>query len=212
MEVGVQGHALAALLPGKARYPLHRSIGGPHGWSGRVRKISPLPPGFDPRTVQPVASRYTDWAIPAHSVFSTSVNLSCNICQGVITVSGKRCVHNKDDRALTQMTPITIPLIVFPRQTITWGRKHFCSNDSNLSHSKVSKWGRETKDHEDFWDKSMSRQSVCSLTLFLKEQNTKVDDINISSNKLFAESHYCIAVICLLTPGFLQRSSIIVIF
>ena len=26
---------------------------------------SRLPPGFDPRTVQPVASRYTDWAIPA---------------------------------------------------------------------------------------------------------------------------------------------------
>jgi hypothetical protein len=26
-----------------------------------VRKISP-PPGFDPRTVQPVASRYTDYA------------------------------------------------------------------------------------------------------------------------------------------------------
>ena len=23
------------------------------------------PPAFDPRTVQPVASRYTDWAIPA---------------------------------------------------------------------------------------------------------------------------------------------------
>jgi hypothetical protein len=36
------------------------------GW-GRcewVRKISP-PPGFDTRTVQPVASRYTDCAIPA---------------------------------------------------------------------------------------------------------------------------------------------------
>jgi hypothetical protein len=24
------------------------------------------PPGLDPRTVQPIASRYTDWAIPAH--------------------------------------------------------------------------------------------------------------------------------------------------
>ena len=24
------------------------------------------PPGLDPRTVQPVASRYIDWAIPAH--------------------------------------------------------------------------------------------------------------------------------------------------
>jgi hypothetical protein len=32
---------------------------GPQGRSGQVRKISP-PPGFDPRTVQPVASRYTD--------------------------------------------------------------------------------------------------------------------------------------------------------
>jgi hypothetical protein len=40
-------------------------VGGPQGRSGRVRKISP-PPGFDPRTVQPGASRYTDYAIPAH--------------------------------------------------------------------------------------------------------------------------------------------------
>jgi hypothetical protein len=34
---------------------------GPQGRSGQVWKISPLP-GFDPRTVQPVASRYTDYA------------------------------------------------------------------------------------------------------------------------------------------------------
>ena len=48
----------------ETRYPLYRRPGGPHGRSGRVRKITPLP-GFDPRTVQPVASRYTDWAILA---------------------------------------------------------------------------------------------------------------------------------------------------
>jgi hypothetical protein len=36
------------------------------GRSGRVLENSP-PPGFDPRTVQPVASRYTDWAIPTHA-------------------------------------------------------------------------------------------------------------------------------------------------
>jgi hypothetical protein len=35
-----------------------------HGRSGRMQKILP-PPGFDPRTVQPVASRYTDYAILA---------------------------------------------------------------------------------------------------------------------------------------------------
>ena len=60
-----QRHAPAALPPGKTRYPLYRRLGGPHGRSGRVGKISGLPE-FDPRTVQPVASRYTDWAIPAH--------------------------------------------------------------------------------------------------------------------------------------------------
>ena len=49
------------LPPGKNRYPLYRRLGGPQGRSGQVRKISP-PLGFDPRTVQPVASRYTDCA------------------------------------------------------------------------------------------------------------------------------------------------------
>ena len=47
--------------PGKIRYPLYKRLGGPQGRSGLVRKISP-PPGFDPRTVQSVASRYTDYA------------------------------------------------------------------------------------------------------------------------------------------------------
>jgi hypothetical protein len=47
------------LPPGKNRYPLYRRLGGPQGRSGHIRKTSPAP-GFDPRTVQPVASRYTD--------------------------------------------------------------------------------------------------------------------------------------------------------
>jgi hypothetical protein len=47
--------------PGKTRYPLYRRLCGPQGRSGQVRKISPAP-GFDPRAVQPVASRYTDYA------------------------------------------------------------------------------------------------------------------------------------------------------
>jgi hypothetical protein len=67
MRVGVQLHTSAA-LPKEARYPLYRRLCGPHGRSGLVRKISP-PTGFDPRTVQPVASRYTDYAIPAHILY-----------------------------------------------------------------------------------------------------------------------------------------------
>ena len=66
MGVGGQRHALVTLPPGKTRYPLYRRLGGPQGQSGRVRKISlPPTPGFDPRTVQSIASRYTDCIIPA---------------------------------------------------------------------------------------------------------------------------------------------------
>jgi hypothetical protein len=64
---GGQRHAPAALPPGMTRHPLYRRLSGPQGRSGRMRKISP-PQGFDPPTVQPVASRYTDWAIAAHIV------------------------------------------------------------------------------------------------------------------------------------------------
>ena len=48
-----------------APYPRERPgthfTGGWVGRSGQLRKISP-PPGFDPQTVQPVGSCYTDYA------------------------------------------------------------------------------------------------------------------------------------------------------
>jgi hypothetical protein len=60
-DEGSASHPGRALHPGKTRYPLYRRLGGPQGRYGHVRKISP-PQGFDPRTAQPVASRYTDFA------------------------------------------------------------------------------------------------------------------------------------------------------
>ena len=71
MRVGSQRHAPAALPPLKNRYPLYSLLGGPQGWSARVRKISP-PSGCDPRAVRPTASRYADWAIPAHAYVMVS--------------------------------------------------------------------------------------------------------------------------------------------
>jgi hypothetical protein len=61
------------LLPGKTRYPLYRRVSGPQGRSGQVRKISP-PPGFDPRTVQPVDSRYTVWATQPLRLLCQNIN------------------------------------------------------------------------------------------------------------------------------------------
>ena len=67
LTTALEGGEGSASRPGrslpleKTRYPLYRRLGGPQGRSGQVRKIS-LPSGFDPRTIQPVASRYTDYA------------------------------------------------------------------------------------------------------------------------------------------------------
>ena len=53
--LGGERHDPPALPPGKTRYPFYRRLGGAHGRSGRVRRIS-SPPGFDSRTIQPVVT------------------------------------------------------------------------------------------------------------------------------------------------------------
>jgi len=57
--VGGQRYDPAALHPEKSLYSMYRRLGGPQGRSGGVRKILSSP-GFDSRTVQPVARGYTD--------------------------------------------------------------------------------------------------------------------------------------------------------
>jgi hypothetical protein len=64
MGVGGQHHAPVAFTPGKDPVPVAQEA----VWASEPVWISAEnlpPPGFDPRTFQPVASRYTDWAIPA---------------------------------------------------------------------------------------------------------------------------------------------------
>src|SRR5215468_938073 len=62
-----------SLYPMKeTRCPLYRRLGKPQGRTGQVRKISP-PPGFDPWTVQAVASRNTECGIPAHIYFVIAI-------------------------------------------------------------------------------------------------------------------------------------------
>ena len=72
-----QRQAPTALPPGKTRYSLYRRLGGLQGRPGRVRKISPPPPGFDPRTAQSAASRYTDCDIPTHLYNKVTLKLLC---------------------------------------------------------------------------------------------------------------------------------------
>ena len=75
---GLDGQCHAPATP----YPLHRRLRGPQGQSGQVLKILP-PPGFDPRTIQPVASHYTDYAILDHN---KHINTLHNVCHGNLNV------------------------------------------------------------------------------------------------------------------------------
>jgi hypothetical protein len=73
MGVGGQRHTPAALPLWKNRYTLYGGWVGSRAGQYGCGKSRP-PPGFDPRTTQPVASRYTDWAILANPVYDTNIN------------------------------------------------------------------------------------------------------------------------------------------
>ena len=67
---GVSVTSRPLFTPGKDPVPIVQEAGWAPGpvWTG-VESLAP--PGFDPRTVQPVASRYTDWATrPTNSAIS----------------------------------------------------------------------------------------------------------------------------------------------
>jgi len=65
------------LPPGKTRYPFYRRLVGPQGWYGLAENL--VPTGIRSRTVQPVVSRYTDWATgPTFYLFEIVILLRGN--------------------------------------------------------------------------------------------------------------------------------------
>ena len=64
MLVGGQRHVPAALPPGKRPVPIVQEAGWASAtvWKGAENLVPP--PGSEPQTVQPVASRFTDCDIP----------------------------------------------------------------------------------------------------------------------------------------------------
>ena len=58
-------HRLAALPPGKARYPLYKRLGGPQDRYGRVQKISP-PPGFGEQIIPLFLNNFLKFSLPKY--------------------------------------------------------------------------------------------------------------------------------------------------
>jgi hypothetical protein len=108
MGVGGQRHAPAVLPPRNTRYPVYKRLREPHGRSERVRKISSTT-GFEPRTVQPVASPLTQ-ATPLRILqFQGSVLWSVGVEVGV-AATPKVCKKTTSIVILRPLTPITKPL------------------------------------------------------------------------------------------------------
>ena len=63
----------------ETHYTFYRRLGEPQDRSGRQGNSRP-PPGFDPRTVQSVANRYTDHGIPAPISLQATDRASACFC------------------------------------------------------------------------------------------------------------------------------------
>ena len=104
--------------PGKTRYPLYRRLSGPQGRSVQVRKISHSQE-FDPRTVQPVASRYTGYA-------TRPTNIHCSVLNSLSVTSIMFCAlavcktTEQHHGTLCCCTPNLLH-----RNATTCGRTHF---------------------------------------------------------------------------------------
>jgi hypothetical protein len=83
MGVGGQRHAPADLTPGKDPVPILQEVGWASGPVGVIAENLALPV-FDPRTFQPVASRYTDWA---------TLGPESNVISWICKIHFWRCNH-----------------------------------------------------------------------------------------------------------------------
>jgi hypothetical protein len=75
----------SSLPQGKSHYPLYRRLDGPQGRFGQEQKILP-PPEFDPWTVQPVASLYTNYAILPHFQMQVFINIASSSCSALVVM------------------------------------------------------------------------------------------------------------------------------
>jgi len=130
---------------GRTRYPLHGRLCGPQSRSGRARKISPLP-SFDPRTVQPLASRYTDWVIAATEDACTHMAISRWILRRMRNVSYKSCRENRNTYYVQQHPPSPPKIVQFKKYLEKYDRGRQATGESIIQCIRFACWVTEATD------------------------------------------------------------------
>ena len=105
------------LPPGKTRYPFYRRLGGPEDRSGRAENL--VPTGIRSRTVQPVVSRYTDWAIRSTP---ESVHTRFSVEKGVLKETFSRVLWFRLSKSFNQYSIFIffMPLLLEGRAVEAW--------------------------------------------------------------------------------------------
>ena len=131
------------------------------------------PPGSDPRTVQPVASRYTDWAIPAHFYSHRYIILAIySVVQTLLFLSRKYSEPFISTQYLNASSQFQHGLACWVREQMHTGRSLLLAAVTNITHRRcyswlllllgcLTHWGRVTQ--------------ICVFTL----QLCKTDDANL---------------------------------
>ena len=92
----------------ETRYHLYGRMGGPHSRSERMRSIS-LPPEFDHRTAQSVASCYTVCTIAAHIYYGHPTTHKIHCAGTTKFLILERSVH----RVTTVTKVVILPILLF---------------------------------------------------------------------------------------------------
>ena len=95
------------LPPGKTRYPFYRRLGGSQGRSGRAENL--IPTGIRSRTLQPVVSRYVDWATRL-----TLLWILCKMLQWFQEITVTVSTQLRMWRSRTKLNSTTVSHIVHP--------------------------------------------------------------------------------------------------
>ena len=160
--------------PGKTWYPMCRRLGGLRAGVGGCGKSRP-PRGFDPRTVKPVASRYTDWATAAYNstllttkVLKPSVGLRTKQCEIRVPVfsQDKVFVSQAEEDSYRKSVNSLFCLCDNYRCSL-WGTKYIFihNSDEGFQREKEGDMLKIMKRNCQFWDSLTTAWRVLRLRM-----------------------------------------------
>jgi hypothetical protein len=153
-------------LPLYPRYPFYRMLGGPQSQSGRYGEVKMFVP-TGTRTpaslvVQPVASRYTDWTMPAHT--------PCSIIILITSIKMRKVEFRTKHKSLQKKTTCTSVYFV---------------------EILLSRVAREAYKTLHFYSQKQKSWTICLLSRWIMQAVSHVNERKMTYRRLWISSSVC---------------------